>query len=78
MESGESSVRLTKQATFEVTIIFFFCPSKILHGHFSQLLLGLRTNAYAKFWRGQKEYYGKFENGLYLSNNETYFLNKLK
>ena len=34
MESGESSVRLTKQATLEFTIIFFFVPPKFCLGIF--------------------------------------------
>ena len=42
-------------------------PSKILHKHCLQFLLGLtigpreiENNAYAKFWRDNKEYYGIF------------------
>ena len=48
-----------------------FCLSEILHKHCFQFLLGLKTNwlnndsnAYSKFWRDKKEFYGKFENGL--------------
>ena len=43
------------------------CPSKILHKHCLQFPLGLtigpretENNAYAKFWRDNKEYYGIF------------------
>ena len=32
-------------------------PSKILHKHVSSF----KNNAYAKFWRENKEYYGIFE-----------------
>ena len=45
-------------------------PSKILHKHCFQFLLGLtmalrenKNNAYAKFSRANKEYYGIFESG---------------
>ncbi len=41
------------------------CPSKILHKHCFQFLLGQQNNACAKFWRDNKERYGIFENGLY-------------
>ena len=48
------------------------CPSKILHKHCFQFLLGLTiapreigNNAYAKFWRDKKEYYGIFEKGVF-------------
>ena len=47
------------------------CPSKILHKHCFQFLLGLtiapreiEINAYANFWRDNKKYYGIFEKGL--------------
>ena len=46
-------------------------PSKILHKHCFHFLLGLamvprenKNNAYEKFWRTNKEYYGIFESGL--------------
>ena len=45
-------------------------PSKILHKHCVHFLLGLtmvprenKNNAYAKFWRANKKYYGIFESG---------------
>ena len=47
-------------------------PSKILHKHCFQFLMGPtmvprenKNNAYAKFWRPNKEYYGSFESGLF-------------
>ena len=47
------------------------CPSKNLHKHCFQFLLRLTIaprkieyNAYAKFWRHNKEYYGTFKKGL--------------
>ena len=46
--------------------------SKILHKGCYDFLLGLtmaprenKNNAYAKFWRTNKEYYGIFESGLF-------------
>ena len=56
-------------ATLEITIIIVFAPppsppplKKILHNRCLQFLLGQSTenNGYAKFWRGQKDYYGIF------------------
>ena len=51
-------------------------PSKILHKRCFHFLLGLtmvprenKNNAYAKFWRANKEYYGIFESGLYHHHN---------
>jgi len=44
-----------------------FCPSKILAQ--AELIIAPReieNNAYAKFWRDNKEYYGIFEKGLLL------------
>ena len=47
-----------------------FCPSKLLHEHCFQFLLGLKTNWKQwlyKILKGQKRVshkYGKFENGL--------------
>ena len=46
--------------------------SKIYHKHCLESLLGLtmvpreiENNAYVKFWKTNKEYYGIFENGLF-------------
>ena len=39
-----------------------FCISSV--SDFSWDLIQIENNAYAKFWRDKKEYYGKFENGL--------------
>ena len=45
-----------------------FCPSKSLHlsivFNLSSVPREIENNAYAKFWRDKKEYYGKFESGL--------------
>ena len=50
--------------------IFFvppkFCISIVFN--FSWDLRQVENNAYAKFWRDKKEYYGKFESGLFLQN----------
>ena len=59
-----------KFATLEITIVIFFAPppppsppqNKIVHNRCFQFLLGrsAENNGYAKFWRGQKGYYGIF------------------
>ena len=46
---------------------YFFLDRAIVGGgveDFSCDLRQVENNAYAKFWRAKKEYYGKFENGL--------------
>ena len=56
-----------------MTIILFFVPPKFCISivfNFSWDLRQIETNAYAKFWRDRKEYYGKFENGL-LETSDT-------
>ena len=37
--------------------------------NFSEVRWKIENNAYAKFWRDKKEYYGKFENGLFIYAN---------
>ena len=58
-------------ALFKNTIILFVCPSKILHKHCFQFLLGQlsvprenKNNTYAKFWRDKQRVLWYFLIGL--------------
>ena len=59
-------------ATFKNTRILFVCLPWYYYKHCLESLLGLtmvsreiENNAYVKFWRDNKKYYGFFENGPY-------------
>ena len=68
---GEKTKREMTTGLFQKYYNTLCCPSKILHKHCYQFLLGLtitprkiENNTAAKFWRDKKEYDVTFEKGL--------------
>ena len=69
----QSEKKSITMATFKSIITLFVCPPKFcVIKHCFHFFNGLKmvprvnkNNAYAKFWRINKEYYGIFKNGLF-------------
>ena len=64
MISQPNEITSLELANIKNTIMFFVCPSKIMHKHCFYFLLGLTmipresgNNAYAKFWRDKQRVY---------------------